>query len=58
MVQVILAQVMITTQNLRIWVPLMPARFRHSKSLWAPAVDQLLSSLLPEQVSPKTRAKL
>ena len=51
-----LAEVLVTTENLRVWIPLLPARFRHTKSLWAPAVDHLLSSLLPDEVRPKSGA--
>ena len=49
-VQSELHQLLNPAQHLRVWVPLLPARLRHSKSLWAPAIDHLLSSLLSGQV--------
>ena len=38
------------TQEHRLWMPLVPAQFRITMPFWAPAVDFLLSVLLPGQV--------
>ena len=39
-------------QALVLWMPLMPARFRRTQSLWAPALECLLYVLLHGQVWP------
>ena len=35
---------------IKLWTPLMPSRLRLTKPLWAPVIDKLSSTLLPQQV--------
>ena len=50
MVQVSIYHNLGRAQDARLWTPLVPARFRATKSLWALAIDQLIQILLPGRV--------
>ena len=48
--QTSLQKMLNTAGNLKLWMPLMPARVRHFMPLWAPLIDHLLCRVLLDQV--------
>ena len=56
--QTSLQKMLNTAGNLMLWMPLIPARFRHFMPLWAPLIDHLLCTLLPDQVCGLSHAPL